>query len=80
MSKKSSGEVNQTYFIKAPVSKVFDALVNPKMLSRWFVKRAVLEPRKGGRYSLTELTYNDTQEGTVLEFRKNARLVIDWPK
>lgn len=73
--------ISQTYYIRAPVTKVFDALTNPKMLSRWFLKSAALDQKKGGKYSFTPFAHDDNDErgGNVLEFRKNEKLVIDWP-
>lgn len=72
--------VKQAYYIKAPVGKVFDALINPKVLSKWFLKSAILEQKKGGRYIFNALMHNDTQKGNVLDFEINKKLTIDWPK
>lgn len=81
MSKSNKvAKVRQVYYIQVPVAKVFDAITNPKMLSKWFLKSATLDREKGGKYSFTALTHNDTQKGTVLEFIKNKKLAIDWTK
>ena len=81
MSKSNKvAKVRQVYYIQAPVAKVFDAITNPKILSKWFLKSATLDQKKGGTYRFTALTHNDTQKGNVLEFKKNEKLTIDWTK
>ncbi len=43
-------EIDQTYFVNAPVATVFRALTVPSELIRWFLKKAQLPPTKSRGY------------------------------
>ena len=70
-------EIKQAFHIRAPVASVFKALSEPKMLTRWFLGKAELEPQKGGKYCFTWIG-SYAQNGNVLDFKKNEKMVIDW--
>lgn len=44
-------DINQTYYLEAPPSKVFEALTDSKALVKWFPVKGLLDPVKGGRFS-----------------------------
>ncbi len=78
-------EVRLTISIDAPRDVVFRALIEPESIKRWFdAADAVVEPRKGGRYSLGwkyQVEGVDVEGGPtrILEFIPNEKLVLDWP-
>ncbi len=41
----------QSYYFEAPVQRVFEALTDSKKLTKWFLSKAKLVPKKGGAYS-----------------------------
>lgn len=45
--------IHQTYYYAAPPARIFSALTDPRQLARWFVKKAVVDLRKGGPFRLT---------------------------
>jgi uncharacterized protein YndB with AHSA1/START domain len=57
-------------FINKPVSKVFDAWTNDKIVSEWFTEKTVIEPRKDGRIYF-EWTAGDNMEAKVVSISKN---------
>jgi uncharacterized protein YndB with AHSA1/START domain len=70
--------IDQTYYIKAPASTVFNAISEPKELAKWFLKSAELDARKGGKYRFTWMFNGYEQEGNVIDFKMDERLVLDW--
>ena len=65
--------------IRARPNRVFEALVDPLMLRKWFVDSANLVPRRGGEYSFRwKGGYH--HEGKVLDFRLGKSLVLAWPQ
>ncbi len=78
---------NQTKVINAPIEKVFDAWLNPEMLSRFMIPMPGMPQPKteadgveGGRFTI----YMDVGDqviphsGTYLEFDRPNRLVFSW--
>ena len=70
--------IKQAYYIKAPISEVFDAISDSQTLARWFLKSAEIEHKKGGKYSFAWLGVDFKQDGNVLDFKEDKKLVIDW--
>ncbi len=64
-------------FVHASPKKVFKALSEPELLTRWLLDRATLTPRKGGRYSFT-WEGGPTHTGKVLEFVPGKRITLTW--
>jgi len=62
--------IKQSYFIEASPEQVFDALVNPELLVKWFLTKANFEPREGGNYFF-EWMVGYSLAGTVKKFEKN---------
>jgi len=50
---KKGFEIRQTYFYDAPPEKVFAALTEPNQLVRWFLSKAKVNLRKGGKIEFT---------------------------
>ncbi len=71
-------EIDQTYFVNAPVAKVFRALTVPSELGRWFLKKAQLSPTKGRGYAFW-WQGGYSHAGRVLEFVQNRRVSLSWP-
>jgi len=78
---------NVNRVINAPIDKVFDAWLNPQLLSRFMLPmpgmpqpRTEVDAREGGRFTI----YMDVGEeiiphsGTYLELNRPNRLVFSW--
>lgn len=71
--------IKQGHFIRAPVSKVFMSLTEPRMLRKWFLTSAQLSPRKGGNYTFTwHGGYHHS--GKVLSYSRDKALSLSWPQ
>jgi uncharacterized protein YndB with AHSA1/START domain len=57
-------------FINKPVSRVFEAWTNDKIVSKWFTIKTVIEPKKNGRIYFEWLA-GDKMEAKVLSISKN---------
>lgn len=81
-------EIRKSIEIDASPEVVFKAISDPSELTDWFPDAAILEPRVGGK---TRFSYykdskrgtcardhDKTNEGRVLEFVKNKKLVYTW--
>jgi uncharacterized protein YndB with AHSA1/START domain len=69
--------IQQTYVLTSPPARVFAALTEPKLLTKWFVTKAVVTPRKGGSYRLSwGKAYS--MRGRVLEFDAPRKLRLAW--
>ncbi len=71
-------EIDQTYFVNAPVATVFRVLTVPSELIRWFLKKAQLPPTKGRGYGF-EWQGGYSHAGRVLDFVKNRRVSLSRP-
>ena len=80
-------KVELTQVVKAPRDRVFDAWLDPKMLTRFMapapnmsVPRAETDPREGGRF-LVVMRAGDTDmphEGTYTVIDRPNRLAFTW--
>jgi uncharacterized protein YndB with AHSA1/START domain len=69
--------IEQTYYFHAPFEEVFKALVDSKMLAKWFLSEAKVVPKKGGSYSFDWIGgYHMT--GIVEQFAKNKAVAFSW--
>jgi len=67
----------QSYYFKAPPKKVFQALTDPKVLVKWFLTNAKLEPKKGGVYEFDWIGgYHMT--GMVKQFEADKAVSFSW--
>jgi|HubBroStandDraft_1064217.scaffolds.fasta_scaffold232744_2 uncharacterized protein YndB with AHSA1/START domain len=64
-------------FVHDSPTKVFKAISEPEILTRWFMDRATFEPVKGGRYSFSS-EGGPTHTGKVLEFVRGKHLTLTW--
>ncbi|WP_404403481.1 SRPBCC domain-containing protein [Pelagibacterium halotolerans] len=73
--------------IKAPVEKVFDAWLDPKMLARFMtpgegmsVPSAKTDPVEGGRFEIIMKAGDDEMPhaGTYKTIKRNSQLVFSW--
>jgi len=62
--------------IDAAPDQVFDYFVTPHLLVSWMGRRAVLEPRPGGEFSLD--VYRVNVRGRYVVVDRPKRLVISW--
>lgn|GEM_PF-1810726 len=70
--------IEQTYFVAAPVRKVFWAISDPEGLAQWFLAKARLPPKKGAEYWF-EWRGGYAHGSKVLDYVKGRRLALSWP-
>jgi uncharacterized protein YndB with AHSA1/START domain len=81
-------DVKKIIEIDASSEVVFKAISDPKELTNWFPDTAILEPRVGGKFKISFLKDSKNprmkmdrdffNEGRVLEFVPNKKLVYTW--
>ncbi|HER00156.1 MAG TPA: SRPBCC domain-containing protein [candidate division Zixibacteria bacterium] len=59
--------------IKAAPSKVYKAWTDSKEICKWFAYDAEVEPKKGGKFSLTDI-YGNSFDMQMLGARKDSRI------
>ncbi|MCI0159401.1 SRPBCC domain-containing protein [Leifsonia shinshuensis] len=69
-------EVSAEAVLAAPAAWVFDGLVRPTALSRWFAERAEVELRQGGAVRIERGGAGAT--GRILDVALGRRLLIGW--
>lgn len=69
--------VEMPIFVRASPERVFEAISDPKRLTRWFMDRASLSPRTGGGYAFT-WEGGPTHTGKVLEFVRGKSITLTW--
>lgn len=84
----SSSVITKVIEIDASPEVVFKAISDPAELTNWFPDLAILEPKVGGRIEFSflkdshrkpmEVPMDFFNEGTVVEFIKNKKLVYTW--
>ena len=77
MSATKTRTIEMPIFVHASPKKVFKAISKPKLLTRWFMDRATLTPRTGGRYSFT-WEGGPTHTGKVLKFVRGRSMTLTW--
>ncbi len=68
--------IQQTFYYAAAPAKVFASLTEPQQLTRWFVEKAVMTPRKGSPFRFTWGSY--TLRGKVNAVKAPSKLVLQW--
>ncbi len=66
--------IKQVYKIKAPVNKVWEALTDPKIISRWGGGPARMDGKIGTEFSL----WGGDIHGKNIKVIKNKELVQEW--
>jgi len=74
----------QSFQCEAPTGDLWDALVNPDVLTVWYAEEALIEPWEGGRYSVrTRLLGRREARIDAFEPGRRLRLAYDpnpqWP-
>lgn len=64
-------------FIKKPVSAVFKAWTDDKIVSKWFTEKTVIEPKRNGRVYL-EWSTGDKWETKVVSISKNKSFTFPF--
>lgn len=87
-SPETAVQVRRTF--AAPREKVFQAWIDPKMMTHWFARNAKMQPAKviqadarpGGRYHVEVICHPDPKvyaiQGTYREVRPPEKLVFTW--
>ncbi len=70
-------DINQTYALEAPPSKVFAALTDSRELVKWWAVKARVDPVDGGRFSLV---FNNgfVWDGKLSNFEENKSVSFSW--
>ncbi len=69
--------IEQSYYFAAPPDRVFAGVTEPKQLVRWFLSKAKVEPKKGGKYSFDWIgDYH--MDGKVKKFEKDESVAFSW--
>ena len=66
--------IKQSYKIKSPIEKVWQALVNPKLIEEWSGSPAKMDGEVGTNFEL----WGGDVHGTNIEATENKKLVQDW--
>lgn len=66
--------IKQSYTIKAPASKVWEALTKPALIKKWSGAPAKMSDREGSKFSI----WGGDMFGTNLEVVKGKKLVQEW--
>ncbi len=66
--------IQKTYRVHAPIEKVWDALVQPKIIQQWSGSSAKMEAKEGFNFKL----WNGDIHGKNITVQKNKELVQEW--
>ena len=66
--------IEKSYFINAPVSKVWQALVDPDLIEKWGGGPLEMRAEVGAEFTL----WGGSIHGTVTEVQPESRLAEDW--
>ncbi|MCI4336760.1 MAG: SRPBCC domain-containing protein [Thermoplasmata archaeon] len=77
MARASTRTLRLPVFIHAPPEKVFAAVTEPQLLTRWLMDRATFSAHKGAMYAFT-WEGGPTHTGTILDFVPGKRFTISW--
>jgi uncharacterized protein YndB with AHSA1/START domain len=71
--------IEHAYYLDGAPEKVFQALTEPKILVKWFLSKAYVDPREGGDYDFDWLVgYH--YAGTVMRYEKNKAISYSWAR
>lgn len=77
MTPSKSRTLRLPIFIHASPRRVFNAISESKVLTRWFMDHATLSARRGGNYSFT-WEGGPTHTGRITQFVRGKRMVLTW--
>ena len=84
MNEKDYDIIKKEIVIKAPVDKVYSALIDPELLTQWFPNIATIEPWVGGkvffRFSkeVTKEKKDHDVTGTIVSIIPNKEISYTW--
>lgn len=67
-------KLRKTYSIEAPLSRVWQALIDPKDIDAWGAGPAIMDATSGSMFSL----WGGEINGTNVEVEKEKKLVQEW--
>src|SRR5437762_13343223 len=75
-------DINFEVVIETPVEKVFNAWVEPELLTCWLTRQAHVEARRGGAYELFWDVKNPARNSTkgcrIRELVPNEKISFNW--
>ena len=71
--------VQRETVLEAPLSQVWEALTDERLLGEWLAQDAELDPVPGGRASF-RFADGEKREGTVLEVEEERSLAFWWAR
>lgn len=66
--------IKQTYTINAPIEKVWEAIVSPKIIDKWGAGPAKMDDKPGSEFTL----WGGDIWGKNLEVVKGEKLIQEW--
>ncbi len=67
-------KIKQTYLINAPVEKVWEALVDPKVIEKWGAGPAIMNPQEAFEFSL----WGGDIHGKNTKIIERKQLIQEW--
>jgi uncharacterized protein YndB with AHSA1/START domain len=69
-------DLRQDVTIHAPITEVYESLIDDKKASEWFGFPIGIEPEVGGRFAMGG--FDNPQPAKILELEPNSKMSIDW--
>jgi len=69
--------IEQTFYYAVPPDRLFAAFTDPTVLTKWFVEKAVITPRKGSTFRFT-WAGEYTMRGKVKNVVPPQKLTLTW--
>lgn len=73
--------MNKAYtamLIRKPISEVFEAIVNPDIITKFWFTKSTGKLEKGKTVTWTWEMYGASTTATVLELEENKRILLEW--
>ena len=64
--------------IRKPVSEVFEAIINPEIITKFWFTKSTGRLKKGETVTWTWEMYGVSTTAIVLEFEENKRILLEW--
>lgn len=74
---KGKLKIEQSFYYDAPPEAIFEALTEPAQLTKWFVSKAKVELKKGGKVKFT-WKGGHTMNGKVKRFTVGRKVAYGW--
>jgi uncharacterized protein YndB with AHSA1/START domain len=69
--------IEQSYYFRSSPQEVFSAITDPKVLTKWFLSKAEVLPKRGGSYSFDWIG-GYRMRGKVKGFAANKAVSYSW--